>query len=255
MSRVSGTVVAAVLLVAPLSAQWDLPVDSRGSGVTTDSTPARFAYTPAGPGVLTVVVNATDDVGIRLVDADGQLDINGSVDSDHNGQPGLEVLSIPLGYAEPVFVEVHLLSEQGGGGAFSITATFIAEPAFGQPDTPDRRPSEAKVIAVGSVVNESLDPEMGDSWNWYAITAAEAMTVVVATRTDTPDSGDLAMAAYLDDDYANSVAWSDLDRQGNPGSESFTIDLEAGQTVHVKVSSLYGTGARIAFKLAVGRVP
>ena len=51
----------------------------------------------------------------------------GSADRDLNGSTGLEYLAIPVGYAEPLVVEVTMLSDDGSGGVFSIGANFVAE--------------------------------------------------------------------------------------------------------------------------------
>jgi hypothetical protein len=239
----------------PLIAQAPLPMGTKGSGTATTEAPATFRFTPAGPGVLTVVVKGSDDMTIRVVDGDGQVLPDGTADNDVNGSTGLEFLALPVGYAEPLVVEVAMLSEEGGGGKFTIAASFVAEDAFARAPDPDRRPSTAKALTVGAASEETLNADEGDSWDWFKITANEAMTLVIVTRMAEGTEGDLTIATFTDNDFATSVADSDQDLQGHTGNESVTVDVKAGQTVHVKVASLFGSGGASPYRISVGRVP
>lgn len=240
---------------ASLSAQAALPMSGKATGTVSSEMPARFTFTPSGPGVLTVVVKAADDVTIRVVDADGQMLPDGSADNDVNGATGLEFLALPVGHADPLVVEVTMLSEEGGNGAFTIAGSFIAEAAFARAADPDRRPSLAKALTVGAASEESVNAGEGDAWDWFKVTATESMTLVIVTRMAEGTEGDLTIEAFTEGNFAEPVANSDQDLQGHTGNESVTVDVKAGQTVHVKVASLFGSGGAAAYRISVGKVP
>ena len=239
----------------PLVAQTALPMSGKANGTATTDAPASFRFTPTAPGILTVVVKASDDVTIRVMDGDGQMLPEGSADNDVNGSTGLEFLSIPVGYAEPLVVEVTMLSDEGGGGKFTIAASYLVEEAFARAPDPDRRPSTAKALTVGAASEETLNADEGDAWDWFKVTASENMTLVIVTRMAEGTEGDLTIATFTNNDYATSVADSDQDLQGHTGNESVTVDVKAGQTVHVKVASLFGSGGASPYRISGGRVP
>ena len=243
------------LPLMPVLSQAALPINGKANGTASSESPATFRFTPTGAGILTVVVRGADDLTIRVVDADGQMLPEGSADQDVNGSTGLEYLALPIGYAEPLVVQVALLSEADGGGAFSIAATFVAEEAFARAADPDRRPSLAKELTVGAATDESLNPEEGDAWDWFKITASEAMTLVIVTRMVEGTEGDLTIEAFAGESFTEPTADSDQDLQGHTGNESVTLDVRAGQTVHVKVASLFGTGGPSPYRISVGKVP
>lgn len=240
---------------APLAAQANLPIGASASGTTSSDAAAVFRYTPPGAGVLTIVVRGNDDLTIRVSDVDGQPLPEGSADTDHNGNTGLEFLALPVGNTDPLQIEVALLSDDGGSGAFTISASFLREDGFARASDPDRRPSLAKVLTVGNASDETLNPDEGDYWDWFSVTAREAMTIAVVTRMTTGTEGDLVVEAFADGNYAESVARSDQDLQGHTGNESVSFDLKAGQTVHIKVAALFESGGNTPYRISVGRVP
>lgn len=243
------------LLTVPLAAQAPLPMGSKASGITTSEAPAEFRFTPPSAGILTIVVHANDDVTIQVVDEDGQMLPNGSADGDQNGSTGLEFLAVPLGQTDPVRVQVTLLSEEGGSGAFTISAAFVAEEGFAQPADPDRRPSLARGLTVGAAIEDAVNPDEGDRWDWFVIRATEAMSVTVMTRMAEGTEGDLVLTAYTGGDFDSEVAHSDQDMQGHAGNESLTVSLKAGEALHVKVASLYESGGSAPYRISVGRMP
>ncbi len=243
------------VLVASLPAQQALPVGAGASGTTAADAPASFHFVPPSAGVLTIVVRGNDDLGIVVTDEDGQAIPEGQGDVDHNGSTGLEFLVVPLSGTDPVVVSVQLVSDAGGEGAFAIRASFIAEEGFARPSDPDRRPSLAGAVTIGQASEQSLDPDAGDAWDWFRITANEAMTVAIVTRMAEGTDGDLVLEAFADGDYSEAIARSDQDLQGHTGNESVTVDLKAGQVVHVRVSTLWQTGGQSPYRLSVGRVP
>ena len=250
------TRIAVLALVAfPLAAQAPLPTNGKVSGTTTAGAPAEYRFTPPSAGVLTVVVRANDDVTITVTDEDGQMLTGGYADSDNNGSTGLEFLAIPLGSTDQVRILVTMLSEEDGTGAFTIGGTFVAEEGFAQVADPDRRPSLARTIAVGSAMEDAVHPDEGDRWDWYVIRATEAMTVTVMTRMEAGVEGDLVLTAYTGGVFDSEVAQSDQDLQEVLGNESVTVTLKAGDVLHVKVASLSETGGAAPYRISVGRMP
>lgn len=67
--------------------------------------------------------------------------------------------------------------------------------------------------------------------------------------------GDLALEVYLDGDFTTPAASSDQDLQGNLGNESVTVEVRAGQPMHIKVRSFHSSGAAIPYRISVTRVP
>lgn len=256
MNRQWVMVVAAMsLAVGSLQAQAALPIGSSASGTTSEEQPASYSFTPPGAGVLTVVVSGSDDLVIEVVDQDGQPLPGGRADGDNNGSTGLEFLAMPVGNSDPLMVRVTMLSEDGGSGAFAISASFVREDRFSKPGDSDRRPSLARSVTVGAAIEESLHPAEGDQWDWYTIRANEAMTVAIVTRMNESAEGDLVIEAFTDGDFNEAVARSDQDLQGHTGNESVTVDLKAGQSLHFKVTALWEAGGLTPYRLSVGRVP
>jgi hypothetical protein len=243
------------LLAVPLAAQAPLPIGSKASGTTSSEAPAEFRFTPPSAGVLTIVVRGNDDLTIQVVDEDGQLVPMGTADGDNNGSTGLEYLAVPIGQADPLRVRVTLLSDDGGSGAFTISAAFLAEEGFAQAADPDRRPSLARALTVGGAMEESLNPEEGDRWDWFVIRASEAMTVTVLTRMDEGSTGDLVLSAFTGGNMDAEIAHSDQDLQGHLGNESVTVALKAGDVLHIKVASLQDSGGAAPYRISVGRMP
>jgi hypothetical protein len=67
--------------------------------------------------------------------------------------------------------------------------------------------------------------------------------------------GDLIVEAYLGGEFSEPTTQSDQDLQGHTGNESVTIDVKAGETVHIKVKSLGTSGDAAPYRLSIGRVP
>jgi len=231
-----------------------LPIGTRGQGSTDAVTPARFSFSPTATGLLTIAVSSTVDLGIRVTDVDGQVLPGGDGDIDYAGKPGLEFLTVPLSVVEKVTVEVS--SVGGEAGDFTITAGFAAEPAFAVPADPDRRPSLAQALTVGESHRDALDPNSGDRWDWYTITAQEDGSLVFVTRTDGDgDPGDIALELYLGDDFSMPTTQSDNDLQDVATNESVTVNVRKGDTVYLKVISLFDSADSFGYRVSVGRVP
>ncbi len=255
MSRRALAILALLLVPSLLPAQGALPMGNPAAGTLGDGgTPTRYRFTASGPGVLTVAVGGTEDLMLAVLDEDGQPVPEGNADRDLNGNMGAELISVVLYYGGTYFVEVR-----GNGletaARFAIGGGFVAMPAFARAPDPDRRPSQARVLAVGAAHQDELNPGAGDLWDWYAVKATEAMTVVVVTRMEEGVEGDLILEAYLGTDYSEPTTQSDQDLQGHTGNESLTIDVKAGETVYIKVKSLSDSGDATPYRLSIGKVP
>jgi hypothetical protein len=255
MSRRLVTLLGAVLVVPTLaSAQSPLPLGTPASETTATDEPARFTFKAPAAGVLLVVVNATSDITLRVTDADGQELPNGTVDGDLGGNPGMEMISLPLSEAGDYIVYVNLLSDAGSAN-FTINASFLTEKGFARPADPDKRPSMANEVQIAAPINGSLDPDAGDLWDWYQITAAGDGTLVFVTRTPEGSEGDLTLAAYIGKDFTTPTESSDQDLQGNAGNESITLNVSKGEVIYLKVNSLQTSGGKLEYRLSVGNVP
>lgn len=234
---------------SPLYSQspGSLPVGTTATGQVSNGSPAVFGFTAPSAGVLTVAVHAASDVALTVTDVDGQTLPDGATDRDLFGSGGNEQLMVSIPEGGEYRVVVELLGN--GNSAFDIGGAWIAMAAFARPSDPDGRPSQAVAIDIGQSLEDSLDTDQGDSWDWFVVTAKAAGTLTVILRSITDDSPDLALELYLDDDLTDYVVRSDDDLQGNTTNESATVDVKAGQKVYVKVLGATG-GPTGAYRLA-----
>ncbi|MFN2316438.1 MAG: hypothetical protein ABR551_02015 [Gemmatimonadales bacterium] len=254
MSRLARVVLALALLPAPVIAQSALPIGSTAVGTLgANGEAARYRFQATGPGVLTVVAHGAEDLTLAVMDEDGQPVADGTADRDLNGNAGSEVLAVVLTAGGTYLVEVR--SHGSSGGSFTVGGGWLAMPAFARPPDPDGRPSQAGRLTVGATHTDALHPDEGDQWDWYTLTVAERTTLVVVTRVDEGVEGDLALEVYLDNDYSTPAVQSDQDLQGNLGNESVTVDVRAGQPVHIKVRSFSTSGGAVPYRVSVTRVP
>ena len=113
----------------------------------------------------------------------------------------------------------------------------------------------AKAGQVGKALEDGLDPGAGDNWDWWVLKAAEAGTLTVVTRqVGTGDAPDLVLEVFTEGDFADAKDRSDQDLQGNSANESATVQVTAGQAVHVKVSSNFGRAAKVPAVVEPGAV-
>jgi hypothetical protein len=240
------------VLSTSLSAQAPaaLPMGAPVQGKVGDE-PMEYTLAAKTAGVLTVAVQGTSDLALQLVDEDGQQMPDGSTDRDMNGNEGTELLSATI--TEPGTYRVRVRSN-GDGGTFQIAAAFMGFPAFQRPGDPDRRPRSAKAGQIGKAFEDGLDPEAGDNWDWWVMKAAQAGTLTVVTRqVGSGDAPDLVLEVFTDGEFGEAKDRSDQDLQGNSANESATVQVTAGQAVHVKVSSNFGRGAK--YRLSASLAP
>ena len=76
-------------------------------------------------------------------------------------------------------------------------------------------------------------------------------------QVGTGDAPDLVLEVFTDGDFADAKDRSDQDLQGNSANESATVQVTAGQAVHVKVSSNFGRARQVPAVVeprAIGRL-
>jgi hypothetical protein len=231
-----GPVIALVLAAASTSyAQTALPIGSPANGTATSDAPAEYTVDLKAAGVLSVAVQGTGDLALALLDQDGQSVPDGTADRDLNGSAGTELLSVTITEPGPYRLRVRL---QGSGSSnFQIASSFLSFPAFARPSDPDGRPGQARTVAVGKPHDDALDPGNGDSRDWFVYKAPREGSLAIVTRPLANSEADLILEVFLDNEFAQAADRSDQDMQGNSSNESVTVNVTAGQLVHVKVTN------------------
>jgi hypothetical protein len=241
------------LFPALLLAQEPLPV---GPAQATLGPSGLTTYTFRAPtaGVLTVVVQGSDDLSLMVSDVDGQSLPDGSADSDLHGNVGDETLSLVLPEAGTYRIEVRALGGDAGG-VFTLASGFVTMPGFARPADPDGRPSAARDLAIGAAQDDVIHPAEGDHRDWYRIRVGEAGTLVILTRVADDFEGDLSLEAFMGGNFAEAISRSDQDLQDNAGRESLTLEVKAGDVIHVRVASVFSSGDAQPYRISVGRMP
>ena len=235
----------ALALAVPAAGQSPtaLPMGAPGQATVTDDRPTEFTVAAKTAGVLSVAVQGTGDLALQLVDDDGQVLPDGSTDRDLTGNEGMELLSTTI--TEPGTYRLRVRLQGGDKSIFTVAGAFLTFPAFQRPGDPDRRPGNARSIAVGKPLEDSLDAASGDSWDWYVLKAAEEGTLTVVTRqVGNGDTPDLVLELYTGGNFGEAQDRSDQDLQGNSASESVSVQVKAGEAVHVRVSGNFSTAAK-----------
>jgi hypothetical protein len=252
MLRSIAPCVLALALAAPAAAQTPLPMGAPAEGRIGPTGAAVYTVAAAGAGVLVAAVRGDADLVLRVADEDGQALPGGQSDQDLNGSVGTELVSVVV--PEAGTYQVRVTVNGGGQGRFEISGAWMSFPAFELAShDPDRRPGGASVVNVGAPLEDTLNGAEGDERDWFVLTSAQAGTLVVILRRNDGDA-DLVLEAFLDGDFAEPAARSDQDLQGNSGNESVTLDVRAGQAVHVRVSSLDRSPAA-AYRLTSSLAP
>jgi hypothetical protein len=214
-------------------AQTPLPADAPAQGTATSDNPAEYTFVAKSAGVLAVAVQGTGDLALTLLDEDGQTVPEGTSDRDLNGSDGTELMSVTVG--QPGTYRVRVRVQGSGSSTFQIGSSFLTFPPFARPADPDRRPGQARAIVVGKPFDDSLDPAAGDGWDWFVFKAARAGSLALVIRPLANTEADLILEVYTGGNFAQSADRSDQDMQGNSSNESVTVNVAAGDSVHVKV--------------------
>jgi len=248
-----------LVCAAPAAAQArperaTLPMGTPTKGSVADGAPAMFSATLASAGLLAVALTSetTDsDLVLLVCDEDGQLiSSEGRSDRDYQGNRGNEYVSVLLPEAGTYLVVVEY-SSGSGKAAFALSAAFAAAPALAsQSQDADGRPSRATAVTVGKPLDDSLGG--GDTWDWFAVRAETAGTLTILTKAP---EGDLKLEAYAEGNYRATIASSDQDLQGTKGNESLNVEVEAGQTVYVRVSTFFSGSDAVPYRFITAMIP
>lgn len=234
-------------LPAATTAQMPLSLGTSQQAKVSSDSPTEFIHVAKTAGLLAVAIQGEGDLALTVADEDGQTMPDGNVDRDLNGSSGTEMLSLLI--PEPGTYKVRVRVQGVQASTFTIAGSWLSFPAFARASSdPDRRPRTARSIVVGKPHEDSLTSESGDSWDWFVLKPAQAGTLAVVTRQLGGDQADLVLEVYLDNDFAKPADRSDQDLQGNSANETVTVNVNAGQSVHIKVA---GTFSRINTKYRV----
>ncbi|MGE0703717.1 MAG: hypothetical protein AB7F99_05820 [Vicinamibacterales bacterium] len=246
------SVLGVLLFAASAAAQTPLPAKP-AQGRTPADGAAEYVVAAKTAGILTVATNGDEDLILQVTDQDGQAIEDGRSDQDLNGSSGNELVSVVL--PEPGSYRVRVTAYDDDPVTFEIVGSFLSMPAFESVNSdPDRRPGQARAVEVGRANEDSVDSEDGDNWDWFVLKPAEAGSLVILTRR-APNGGDadLRLEVFLDGNYAEPAESSDNDLQNDNANESVTINVAAGQPVHVKVSMFSSGSTR--YQLSSSLVP
>ena len=239
--------------VRALAAQRELPlpIGSTTPGTTSTGAVASFEFNAPSAGILTVAVRATSatDLVLLVTDTDGQALPDGRSDQDLGGDTGAEQVTITLPRAGKYSVRVRPFSS--GLGEFRIGASWLEFSEVERPADPDGSPSTARPMTVGQGISDTVDPSMGDHWDWFSIRIRQSGQLRVATRSE---EGDLVLESFNEGEFAEPVERSDQDLQEVTGNEAIVLFVTAGQTLYVKVSAFSSTGGAIAYQLTAGLI-
>jgi hypothetical protein len=234
------------------SGQTALPLGTPQQGKVTSENPTEYTVIAKTAGLLAVALSGDGDLAFQVTDEDGQTLPDGNVDRDLNGNDGHEMVSLLLPEAGTYKVRVRA---QSGSSTFQIGGSWLAFPAFAvaSPD-PDRRPRNARSIVMGKAHEDALNSEGGDTWDWLVMKPAQAGTLAIVTRQLGEGDADLVLEVYLDGDFSKPAGRSDQDLQGNSANESVTINVNAGQPVHVKVAGAFSR-VNTKYRLSSSLIP
>jgi hypothetical protein len=110
----------------------------------------------------------------------------------------------------------------------------------------------ATVLGLEASRQDRLDDE---GRHWYVITAPEDVTVNFTTRSTGENDGDLVIEAYVNEDFGQFLIRSDSDMEGDSAHESVTVDLRAGDILHVKVAAWGSGDNQWSYQLDVSHAP
>lgn len=241
---VSSSVAVCAVIATSALGQPPLPMNTMAAGTIGSDDRTDYQFVAPHPGLLTVaVLGAGDnDLTLDLRDEDGVRVTDGYSDNDIMGNVGREQMHVFLPWAGTYRVRV---GARASGPAYEVGAAFLAAPGMAHSPDPDARPSMAQALVIGRAVADEVDARKGDYADWFVIKAPKAGTLTVAT---TGEEGDIALEAYLDGDYSSPDAREDADLDGKSVHESITLDVTAGQSVHVRVVPL-STSSTTAYRI------
>lgn len=228
-------------LATPAAAQGALPIGAPQQGKVPSGGTAEYTFEAKTAGVIVAAINGEPDLVLQVVDADGQTIQDGRSDRDLDGSAGKELISVIL--PEPGTYRVRVTVNGSGAATFEIGGGWMSFPVFARknPD-PDRRPGNARAADVGKAIEDTLDSNEGDNWDWFVLTPTQGGSLAIVTRRSGDGEADLMLEAFLDGNYSEPVQRSDQDLQGDNANESLIVNVKPGQRVHVRVSRVFSDG-------------
>lgn len=214
----------------------DLPLGERTEGSTSTDSPAVYSLETDGPGVLTVVVRADDDVVINVMSPRGRLIDGGHIDIDFEGDAGAEQGTLILSQAGEYEVRVEPYNARAG---FVVAASWLSMAEVARRTDPMGSPDDALDMEVNQTYAEQIDNTDIDHQDWYRFVATGDGLLTVATKSE---SGDLILACYGEGDLDLAIEQSDRDIGGNTGREAMSLDVSEGDVYYFVVSA-YGNQA------------
>jgi hypothetical protein len=100
-------------------------------------------------------------------------------------------------------------------------------------------------------MQDSLDAQSGDYWDWFVVTVERAGTLTVVTRAP---EGDIALEAYHPGEFQRPVERSDQDLQETGGNEALTLVVAAGEKLYFRVVEI-GSGEMVRYRLQTSFIP
>ena len=255
LASLAALVVPLALAPLPVAAQSALPLGAVTSGMVVQDAPGVFEVKLDGPGFLSVMVRSEsqEDLILSVTDDEGQVLLDGRSDTDRAGDMSAEQLMVQIPWSGLYRVVVDR-NYGMGSVSFDVGASFLpTELAAVEPD-PDGKPSTAMVLSVGDGHEDTIDPALGDGWDWYRVTAEKPGVLTVLTRAVGGDSGDLRLEVFREGELSEPVDNSDQDQEGVLANETVTISVSAGETVYVKVGPSFMGGARVSYRVANGLI-
>ena len=195
-------------------------------------------------GILTVVTRGAKDQDADLVllimDADNQPLRGGQADVDANENPVCEQVVVEIPWAETWKVKI---GNNGGDTAkVKLVASFAALAEVAREPDIDGRPSKAKAIEIGQVVEDTLSAVDYDVADWYQIVAEADGRLSVFSAGD--EALDLALNVTTGEKFDEAVGDADNDLNGETANEGLVIPVKAGQTYYIQVMALVDSGGK-----------
>jgi hypothetical protein len=240
-------VVALMLVPVALQAESNLPLNQTVEGRLGED--SFYTVKVPSAGALTLVAHGEGGLFLLVTDEDGQALGDGQISPSNEAGQVLGTVALTAAGSYRVVVEDY---GAGSGSRYGLAASFLAFPPLAREPDPDGRPSQARPITIGEGVDATMDSSAGDLRDWYVMTAPSAGTFTVVTRGPADTMDDLVLEAFLEGDFATPVQRSDDDHQGNRSSESVSVSVNAGQVMHVRVTSRYSAGESSPYRLSVG---
>lgn len=240
-------VVALVLAPVALQAESNLPLNKTLEGRLGED--SFYTVEIPSAGALTLVAHGEGSLLLLVTDEDGQALADGQFSPSSDRGQVLGTVALTAAGSYRVVMEDY---GAGRGSRYSLAASFLAFPPLAREPDPDGRPSLARPITIGEGVDATMEISAGDLRDWYVMTAPSAGTFTVVTRGPGDTMDDLVLEAFLEGDFATPVQRSDDDHQGNRSSESVSVSVNAGQVLHVRVTSRSAAGESSTYRLSVG---